>query len=255
MNLELAGRRAIVTGGSRGIGLAIARLLAEEGVHVALCGRTPSDVESAVGTIEAQGGRAIGGVVDVADPDAYRTWLADTTDALGGLDIFVANVTATADAGDESAWVRGFEVDLMHTVRGCNAVLPALRASSSGAIVINSSVGALISNLGPEWHAYSAFKAAMITYGSQLSQTLAPDGVRVNMVAPGPIVFPGGDWEVTEREDPESFDAMRSMIALGRMGTPLEVARVVAFLASPAASFVTGVNVRIDGGMVKAVNY
>ncbi len=255
MELGLKGKRAIVTGGSRGIGLAIAKQLAEEGADISICARSEATVKEAVAKLEAHGVRAFGAAVDVADAAAYRRWLASAVEELGGLDIFVANVALPSSEGGDAAWYTSFEVDLMHAVRGLEAVEEALAAGDAGSAVLIATASVNLNEVAPGGESYGALKAAMISFMSQKAQQLGPRGVRVNSVSPGPIYFSGGFWQEVEATDPETFAAVSQQPALQRMGTDVEVARLVTFLASPAAGYITGANVRIDGGAVKAVNY
>lgn len=251
MDLGLKGKRAIVTGASRGIGRAIARTLAAEGAALGICARDGEAVNAAVEAINEAGGKAIGGPCNVRDAPAYEAWLTRTVEELGGCDVFVPNVSGGGGMDSEKNWWRCFEIDVLHTVRGCETLLPALKASGDGAIVVIGSTNAVDYFGGPM--AYNAMKAALINYGSQLSQFVRGDGVRVNTVSPGPIYFEGGAWEMIKGTMPKFYDSTLRKIPAGRMGAPEEVARLVAFLASPAASLVTGTNLIADNGYTKRV--
>lgn len=251
MDLGLKGLKAIVTGGTKGIGQAIAQTLAREGAHVAICARNADEVAASVAELQALGVTAFGRAVDVADGPALAAWVHDAAATLGGLDIVVANVSALAIAADEAAWQRGFEVDMMGTVRLVNAAMPHLEKSAHAAIVTISSVSGREIDFasGP----YGAFKAAIVHYTQGLAYHLAGKGIRANSVSPGNTYFPGGVWSQIEQGNPDFFKMALGMNPTGRMGTPQEMANAAAFLASPAASFVTGTNLVVDGALTKGV--
>ena len=253
MDLGLRGKKAIVTGATRGIGRAIVELLAQEGVDVGLCSRTEDEVEAAVHALKQRGVNAVGEAVNVRDGDVYKAWLGRTAEALGGCDIFVPNVSAGGGFDSEKNWTKNFEIDVMHTVRGCEALMPHLEKSGSGSIVIISSTNALETFGVPQ--AFNAMKAALVTYAKQLSQHVGKRGVRVNSVSPGPIYFEGGAWELIKGTMPKLYDYALKQIPCGRMGTPEEVARLVAFVASPAGSLITGSNLVADNGFTKRVQF
>jgi 3-oxoacyl-[acyl-carrier protein] reductase len=253
MDLGLRGRKAIVTGGTRGIGHAIASLLAAEGCDVAICARHRGTVDDAVATLARAGVRATGGAVDVADLAALRAWIAEAAEELGGLDIFVANVSALAQGMDEAAWRRGFEIDVMGTVFGIEAALPIIERSDAGSIVVVGST-AMAEVYGPT-RSYAAVKATLVPYVKGLARNLAPKNVRANMVSPGNVYFKGGVWNTVEERNPEMFASMLARNPTGRMGTPEEVANAVVFLASPRASFITGTNLIIDGALTQRVQF
>ncbi|MFQ5346782.1 MAG: SDR family NAD(P)-dependent oxidoreductase [Rhodothalassiaceae bacterium] len=253
MDLGLRGKRAIVTGATRGIGRAISDLLAAEGADIAFCARKEAAVKERVKELAGRGVRAFGAAVDVGDGPAYKAWLEAAARELGGVDLFIANASAGAGAEGEAAWEANFRVDLMHSVRGCETLLPHLARSDGGAVVFITTIAAVETFFAPT--AYGALKAALITYGKQLGQALAGHGIRVNMVSPGPVLFPGGDWDRVRHERPEVFAEVEGQCALGRMATPEEVARAVVFLASPAAGAITGSNLVIDAGFTKRVQF
>ncbi len=253
MDLGLRGKKAIVTGATKGIGRAIVDLLASEGCDVALCARSEDEVEAAVREVKATGVEVVGGAVNVRNADEYKAWLERAVEQLGGCDIFVPNVSAGGGMDSEKNWWKNFEIDVLHTVRGCETLMPSLEKSGHGSIVIISSTNALETFYVPM--AYNAMKAALITYAKQLSQFVGKRNVRVNSVCPGPIYFEGGAWEMIKSTNAKMYDATLRAMPNGRFGGPDEVARVVAFLASPAASIITGANVVADNGFTKRVQY
>jgi 3-oxoacyl-[acyl-carrier protein] reductase len=253
MDLGLKGKKAIVTGGTRGIGRAIANLLAAEGCDIAICARNFAAVDEAVSQLSRSGVKATGGAVDVADVAAQRAWIGEATATLSGLDIFIANVSALAQGMDEASWRRGFEIDVMGTVFGIEAALPALEQSGAASVVVVGST-AMAEIYGPN-RSYAAVKAALVPYVKGLARNLAAKNVRANLVSPGNVFFAGGVWDSVRQNNPEMFGQMLARNPTGRMGTPEEVANAVVFLASPRASFITGTNLIIDGALTQRVQF
>lgn len=253
MDLGLSGKRALVTGGTKGIGRAIVELLAAEGAAVGFCARNAPEVEAAVAALRHQGFTVTGKAVDVSDGEGLQAWARTAGAELGGIDIVVANVSALALANDQQAWRAGFDTDLMGTVNLVDAAMPFLLKSPCGAIVVISSVSGREVDFaaGP----YGAFKAALIHYAQGLAFQLAAKGIRANSVSPGNTYFPGGVWESIERSNPDFFAQALALNPTGRMGKPEEMARAVAFLASPAASFITGTNLVVDGALTRGVQF
>ena len=253
MDLGLAGRKALVTGGTKGIGRAVAEHFAAEGAHVAICARNADEVAEMVAALRAKGVQATGRALDVADGPALTAWVRDVASELGGLDVVVANVSALAIGQDEASWKAEFDTDLMGTVRAVNAAMPFLEKSDAAAVVVIASVSGREVDFaaGP----YGVFKAALIHYAKGLSYQLAAKGIRVNALSPGNTYFPGGVWEQIEQGNPELFKQAMALNPTGRMGRPEEMARAVVFLASPAASFITGTNLVVDGALTRGVQY
>ncbi len=253
MDLNLQGKAAAIAGATRGIGRAIADLLAAEGCNVSICARDAAAVDDVVADLKANGAHAMGQAADATDRAAQEAWVAATAEAFGSIDIFIANVSALNQGTDEDAWRQSFEVDMMASFNGIEAALPHLRENKGGSIVLVSSIAALHVPGGPK--PYGAMKAAVINYAKGLARSLAPEGIRVNAVSPGNIYFEDGVWGKTERNNPEFFAKQVAANPMGRMGTPEEVAAATVFLASPAASFVSGTNLLVDGALTLGVQY
>ena len=251
MDLGLKGLRAIMTGGTKGIGRRAADIFADEGANIAICARNADEVKAAVASLKAKGVGAFGEAIDVADRAALERFVADSANALGGVDILVANVSALAAQGKLEDWQKAFDVDMMHTVYAVNAALPFLERSKHPSIVFVSSVsGREVDFAGP---AYGAMKAALIHYAQRLAFELAPKVIRVNSVSPGNTYFDGGFWQNAEKNLPDLYAKALALNPTGRMATPEEIGRGIVFLASPASSFTTGTNLVIDGALTRGV--
>jgi NAD(P)-dependent dehydrogenase (short-subunit alcohol dehydrogenase family) len=248
MDLGLGGKKVVVTGGSKGIGRAIAKLMVAEGASVAICARNGDEVEAAVADL---GNSAIGAAVDVSDKDALQGWITSVAEQMGGIDILVPNVSAGGGQMDENGWKANLETDIFGTTRAIEAAMPSLQASNAASVVMIGTTAAVEDFLGPQ--TYNAMKAALIVHGQGLAQSLASSGIRVNTVSPGPIMIEGGAWDFIQNNLPDIYNATIAGQPTGRMGTADEVANAVAFLASPAGSWVTGVNLIVDGGFTKRV--
>lgn len=253
MDLGLAGKRAIVTGGSRGIGRAICEALAREGVRIATCARGEAGVREAVDALRANGVEASGEALDVRDEAAFAAWVEQAAREMGGIDIVVSNVSTRLDPNSATWWRESFEADLMQHVR--LKALAAPHVAQGGSFVFIASVAASLATLPAYEEAYGAMKAALVNLVGQWAQSGGPRGIRMNAVSPGPIDFPGGWWDMVRQKSPDAHARAAKMAALGRLGTPDEVAAVVAFLASARAGFITGANIRIDGGLMKSANF
>ena len=251
MDLQLNGLKALVTGGTRGIGRAIVATLAAEGAEVAFCARSADAVDATVRALAPAAGKMRGAAVDVGDGAALQRWVAASAEALGGIDIVVANVSALAIGNDEAGWQGSFAVDMMGTVRLVDAAMPWLERSAHPAILAISSVSAREIDFaaGP----YGALKAAIVHYMQGLAFQLAGKGIRANSLSPGNTYFEGGVWQQIEHGNPKLYADALALNPTGRMGTPQEMANAAVFLVSPAASFVSGANLVVDGALTRGV--
>ncbi|MBA4013500.1 MAG: 3-ketoacyl-ACP reductase [Phenylobacterium sp.] len=256
MDLGLKGKKAVVTGGSRGIGRAIADLLADEGADVAICARNAEQVADAVKALKAKGVNAWGQAVDIADGPAIRAFVAQAGETLGGIDVMVSNASALVQGAGEDDWRAMFEIDILGAVRTFEAARPFLEKAGEthgdAAFLITSSVSAAEASNASS---YGAMKAALIHYAKGLARENAAKHIRANVVSPGTVFFEGGVWGNVKAGMPGFFDQMIKRNPTGRMATPEEVAAATVFLASPRSAFTTGINMLVDGAISTRVNY
>ena len=254
MDLNLKDKVVIVTGASRGIGKAITLGFAAEGAKLSICGRTSETLDAAANEVKALGGEVFVQLADVTKGEDADAFVAATLDRYGRVDVLINNVggskwTPTAEISDEE-WHEIIDLNLVSAARMSRGIIPTMQAQGGGVIITISSI---YGREGGGHITYNAAKAAEISMSKSLAGELAKDNIRVNSVAPGSILFPGGGWERRQQADPEGIAAfVESDMPLGRFGKPEEVADVVVFLASDRASLVTGACINVDGCQSKS---
>ena len=256
MDLGLKGKRAVVLGGTRGIGLAICETLAAEGADIALCARNAGQVSDTVAALKAKGVNATGGAVDITDGAALKAWIDEAGNTLGGIDILVSNAGAMAQGNDPDSWDKNFRLDLLGAVNAFDAAHPYLgeaadRNGDAAFIIITSISAAIADSAG----SYGPIKAALIHLAKGLARQHASRGIRTNVVSPGMVYFEGGIWHQVEQNMPDFFKQAMSRNPTGRCASPQDVANAAVFLASPASSYTTGSNLIIDGALSNRVNF
>ena len=251
MDLGLSGKKALITGATKGIGRAIAETLLAEGASVSICARSAEGVDAAVKELSAKG-TVIGQVVDAADGPALREWVATSAAQLGGIDIYVHN-TSGKPARKLEGWMKNFEIDLLALVHGAEAATDALADGGGSLISIGTTATAEHFAMGS--NSYSAFKSAVINWTLGQAQTLGAKGIRCNVVSPGPIFIEGGDWDFIKQGMAPFFESTEKVHPGGKLGTAQDVADAVAFLASDRARHINGVNLTVDGGFLKRVDF
>jgi 3-oxoacyl-[acyl-carrier protein] reductase len=251
LDLGLTGKGVIITGGSRGIGRAAALAFAREGAHVALCARGVEALERTAGEVRALGVKVHAATCDAGDATALAAFLDGAHWALGSVQVLINNASGFGVTPDEAGWRSAIDVDLMASVRASAQVAPWIEAAGGGAIVhISSTLGGLEAD-APAPAPYATLKGALVSHSKMLALELAARNIRVNCVAPGSIEFPGGMWERMREGDPASYERIRATIPFGRLGSAEEVAAAIVFLASDAASWITGAVLPVDGGQHK----
>jgi len=254
MDLGLKGKRAIVTGGTRGIGRATVELLAAEGASVAFCARNADVVAEVAAELAAKGATVFAKAVDVSKEAELKGFIQEAAAALGGVDIYVSNVTGGSLKGAEQ-WQQSLELDLLPLVHGIDEVTPLMEAAGGGSIIALSSTFGFDNVWPSSPNSYGAFKAAILRHASAAAHALAPKGIRVNSVSPGPVYFEEGDWGKIKAGRPEVYEKVLGSIPIGRMGKPEEVAAAIVMLASPVTGYTVGTNLVCDGGMTVRTQY
>ena len=253
MDLGISGKKAIILGGSRGIGWYTAKLMREEGASVAICARGAEGVASAVDDLNQIGdGQAFGEAANLADGDETRAFVRSAIDALGGVDMLIHNASGFDMTGDDEGWKRSFDVDMMAGVRAVEEAMPALEESDAASITL---IGSMASKFFfGRRSSYGPAKAAMRAYANELAQSLGKKAIRANAISPGAVHFPGGSWDQRKKEMPDFYRSVEKSIPLGRLGTGEELARIIAFVASPAGIWINSAHIVADGGQVAAVD-
>ena len=248
MDLGLVGTNVIVTGGSRGIGFAIAKAFAQEGANVSICARSTNPLTAAETALKEHGTTVHSMVCDVSDPVVLDDYVHAAHEALGGLNVLVNNPSGFGKTDDEAGWKLSIDIDLMASVRGCWSAVPLIEKSGGGAIIHISSISGLTQS--QRTPPYGAVKAALNQYTMTQALEFAPRSIRVNAIAPGSIYFDGGSWAQVKTTNPELYESILASIPSGRYGTPEEVASVAIFLASERGRWVTGQTIAVDGGQM-----
>lgn len=256
MNLGLTEKRVLVTGGTRGIGRAIVETFCAEGARVSFCSRNQKELDNVVDSIKAAGGKAIGSQVDVTDEKGLGDWVATAAEQMGGLDAIVSSVGAMAMGTDREAWEKNLNIDVMSLVHLVAAARPFLETAAkehgdASILAIGSTASACVSTAS----SYGAIKGTLVNYLKGLAIEIASANIRANVVSPGMVYFDGGIWNRIKDHQPEAYKAALARNPRGRMAEPQEIANAVVFLSSPRASFVSGINMIVDGAMTDRVNY
>ena len=251
MYLELKGKNVVVTGGSKGIGRAIALAFADEGANVATCAPTEELLNEVADIIKSKGVIAYTAKCDISDHEALEKFLGSAKNKLGSIDILVNNASAIALGEDEDFWQACINVDLLATVKASDKVIPWMIESEGGNIIHISSVSGLEATQSHDF-AYAYIKSAIISHANKIAVNYGAQGIRANSVAPGAVYFENGVWDYVKKNNNEMYEGVKSLTPRGELGTPEEIANVVVFLASNRASFITGACFVADGGLHKA---
>ena len=252
MDLELAGKVALVTGASRGIGRAIAEGLAAEGVKLVIAARGIEALAEAEQALETSGAEVLAVPTDVGEDAAVDALVEQARARFGTIDILISNASALAVSGDRASWDASLNVDVLGAVRLVEAVLPMMKAAGGGSILLVSSVSAIEAAPMDDF-GYTAAKAALNAFAKKLAVVEGRHGIRANALLPGSTEFPGGGWEMMREHNPSIYEMVRGSIPAGRLGTPKEIADAAVWLVSARAGWVNGAALVVDGGQSKAI--
>jgi 3-oxoacyl-[acyl-carrier protein] reductase len=253
MDLGLKGLKAILVGANGGIGRMTAHALVAEGCHVAICGRTQNKVDKIAGELGNKGITFIAEARDVTDPAAVPAFVESAAKALGGCDIFISFTSVNPGEDTDAAWQLVLDTDILPMRRGVAAAKPYLKESANASVICISSTGAVEDFMGVQ--PYNALKAAVIAYSAAQSQALAADGIRVNCITPGPVWTEDGPWPPIKEHMNDFYLSIMSQLPLGAMTSGEDMARTIAFTASPACKTMTGANIVVDSGLTKRVQF
>lgn len=253
MDLGLKGMKAILVGANGGIGRKVAHALAAEGCNVAICGRSQEKVDRIAGELANSGVTVIATALDVTDVAAVPAFVEKAAADLGGCDIFISFTSINMGVDTDEGWQALLDTDILPMRRGVAAARPFLKDSGKGAVICMSSTGAVEEFMGVQ--PYNAMKAAVMAYSAALSQTLAADGIRVNCITPGPVWTDDGPWVHIKENMTEFYDSIVSQIPLGTLTQGEDIAKTIAFVASPASMGMTGANIVVDGGLTKRIQF
>lgn len=254
MDLGLKGQRVLVTGGSKSIGRAIVDGFIAEGAIVGFCARDAALLKERESEWTLKGGQVIGTPLDVTDEAALKAWIDGFAATHGGLDHFVANVSALGIADTAEGWRQSVEIDIISTVNALRSARAHIEKSAPGGSMTVIGTVSLVEVLGPT-QPYRSVKAALVPLVKSLAIELAPQGIRVNMVSPGTIIEDGNTWGRQRDANTERYQRMLARNPMGRMGRPEEIADAVVYLSSHRASFVSGANIVADGAITARVQY